>query len=265
MSKNYRMVAEPAYIGVRGKSIGGKKAGWYKPGMGAMVFIAAVAFVLMGILGAFAREADDKAVLPAPVVDETAWNPVVRLSNGCTGFYIGDGVFLSAGHCMGEAKAWSIGTDNAKGAKKTIAVDTMIYSNPADWSGQDTAIIYTNPILTKGMKPVSLDCSGTVWPIQTPIATEGFPEDYGRNYTVGVISAKASPWKAGKGGWYKDLYRTQLPVSYGNSGGPVFNTDTGKVIGVLVGVLPNNRSLSAVQPIDFACRVLGLTPASDDE
>ena len=213
--------------------------------------VAAFLISAVGSAPSFARPADDLA----PKADRGAvFDPVVRLTNGCTGFHIGNGIFLSAGHCMGMKTAWSLETENDNGGKRSFKVDTMIYSNPNDWNAQDTAIIYVEPILTKALPALDLDCSGTVHPIGTEIATEGFPEDYGRNYTVGYISAKPSPHNKV---WQKAVYRAQLPISYGNSGGPVFDLATGKVIGVMVGLLPNNRTLSIVQPIDFACRVLG--------
>ena len=227
--------------------------------LGYGVLIAVGVVFLATSVASLAREADDKAEPPSvEEVDPSAWNPVVRLSLGCTGFYIGEGIFLSAGHCMGKGTSWTIDTDNVNGGKKTIRVDTMIYSAPGDWNGQDTAIIYVDPIVTKDLRPLDLDCSGDLHPIGTEIATEGFPEEYGRNYVVGFISAKPSPWVPGKGGWYKDVYRAQLPVSYGNSGGPILDRSSGKVIGIHVGAEPNNRGLAAFQPIDFACRVMGI-------
>lgn len=226
-----------------------------------LIWITAAVVAGLFTYSALAKEVDDK--VPTGAIEEIGtiheWNPVVQLSNGCTGFYIGNGVFLSAGHCMGSTKAWTLNADNANGGKRSFPVDTTVYSNPDDWNGQDTAIIYVNPVLTKELKPLELDCSGKVWPVGTGIAVEGFPETLGRVYVTGTVSGAPSPWGPGKGGWYKDVYRMQLPLSYGNSGSPVFNLDTGKVIGIAVGVLPNNRALSVFQPIDFACRVMGLS------
>lgn len=222
--------------------------------------IAAVAILALGL--AFSAKAQGaKDDLVQNVVDPSgAYSPIVEVADDtlaqegfCTGFYIGGGKFVSAGHCLAERReGFLFKSTNPNGGKQQYKVDFTLNSFLENFGGQDFSITFVDPDLTKDLTALPLACDYS--PVIGDVVTmEGFPEDLGRISVEGrVAAAKATPWAS----WSKPLFRTQLPASYGNSGSPVMKD--GKVIGILVGSLPNDRVLTAVQPISVVCKVLGI-------
>jgi V8-like Glu-specific endopeptidase len=214
------------------------------------------ALSLLLVTGAIAKGDNDDPVKPDPAGQFSSVVQLVetgKTDGFCTGFYIGKGVFVSAGHCVNDnTKSWGFLASNENGGTRFSKIDFPISSFPGDYSSQDFSVTFVDPEIVDDLVPLPLNCGYTP-EIGDAISVEGFPEDMGRMVTVGQIAAtKATPWKL----WSKPVFRAQVPVSYGNSGSPVMHN--GKVIGILVGVLPNDRVLATVQPISVVCKVLGL-------
>lgn len=209
--------------------------------------------------GDFTIAAPDPATVFSPIgqlIDDayqksasSSSSPVDLTTKGfCTAFYIGGGKFLSAGHCLKDQSAkFNVIVSSPSGAIQTRAVETFLSSPPDGFNANDFAVIYVDPALTVDLKPLPLDCD-YVPKVGDIVDVEGFPEDLGRISVEGRVAAtKEVKWAI----WSKPLIRLQVPISYGNSGSPVMFGD--KVIGIAVGVLPNNRTLSTAQPITAYC------------
>ncbi len=193
----------------------------------------------------------------APIAATEPLNPVVQLVDGdkmfCTGFYIGAGRFVTAGHCASDATSpMHIRMQN--GTFRELDVEIIVVSDP-DKGMPDFAILEgdKNASSLKDRNPVVLDC-GHKSKVGEDIRSEGFPGGLGFITTWGKVSGpteKIGPWK-------KPVTRTNIAVAGGNSGGPIFVDKTGAVLGILVGALSANADLSLVQPIGPVCSLLGL-------
>lgn len=231
--------------------------------------IAALAMTLAACPNAFAKGDNDEGpkVDPAGVyspvgqlidVQPNGSTGAATLADGtlatpegfCTAFFVGDGTFITAGHCLRDKETrFAVQVSNENGATQVRQVDTFMASPPDNFNANDFAVVYVDPELTKDLAPLALDC-GYKPKLGDAVSVEGFPEDLGRISVTGqVAAAKETKWS----GWSKPLIRMAIPISYGNSGSPV--THDGKVVGIAVGVLPNNRTLSAAQPISAYCKI----------
>ena len=200
--------------------------------------------------------APDPAGVFSPVVDYRTGASAPVEGHFCTGFYIGEGRFVSAGHCLSDATSeWRILVENPNGGTHTLKPDFTLTSNMATFNGQDFSVAFVDPKLTDDLTALSLKCDYAP-KVGDAVAMEGFPADLGREVTTGYIAAA----KATKvGGWSQPLFRTQLPSAGGFSGSPVrLGGIDGPVIGILVGSLPDDKVLSLVQPLAPLCKVLNI-------
>lgn len=193
-----------------------------------------------------------------PAFADSAVSPIVQIGEitsydgdfkaVCSGFYIGGGLIVSAGHC---APGPSDISGVTFGASKPARVVTIIESDPAGGNPDYSVQRIVGSVDGALPQAVSLDCGTNLLPIGMPILVKGFPEDLGYMEVAGEIASAPSPW----GPWKIPVYRTALSLSYGDSGSGVFAAD-GNVVGIAVGVLPNNRSLSIMQPIAPVCAAI---------
>ena len=128
----------------------------------------------------------------------------------------------------------------------------------------DVAIIQVDPkSLPATAVAADLDCSGLP-AIGTPIAAFGHP--WGLNFTAtrGIVSGE--PWL-----FPGEYVQTDAILNHGNSGGPLINLNTGKVVGLNARLYnPETDSkkfssaISLSEPIPAVCRIVELLKAGQD-
>jgi S1-C subfamily serine protease len=203
------------------------------------IFAYGAALIVGGFLSASAFAVD-------PVV-----NPVVN-NDGCTAFYIGNEMFLTAGHCAvgGGAKVTLNTADNRK-----IDAEYLAMADPFNgW--QDWAILRAkSPYLTRHMKPFELNCQYNP-KTGDKITVIGYPGGLGLMTVEGKIASDGmSPYEV----WKYPVMRLNISITYGNSGSPIL-TEDGKAVGIAVGIEPKAPTLSIGQPLEFMCKVFNYAP-----
>lgn len=206
--------------------------------------LMAIGLVFITINGAHARTKDDAVVVTA--------DPVLLLTikdvSTCTGFAANAfdrKVIVTAGHCAADA----------------IENKAIITAKDSIGREFDTNLLYLDrvhdiAILAPAEQPpgpvaaAPLACDVPVQ-IGDPVSIVGYPLDYGKVTTFGVISAQPSAWPSPTSGW-PEVYRVNIFAGPGNSGSPTFNKD-GEVIGILVGGNPQWPGMSMVVPVSEIC------------
>lgn len=178
-------------------------------------------------------------------------NPIasaVRLDTdhtGCSGFYVGDGLIVTAGHCIsGTDDLFTIRDAKGQkaGAAKPLVIDHL----------NDIGILRVVGDLLPSVPAAIVDCSPVS--VGTAIFVVGQPGDlpvmiamYGH---VASAPFGAYHWPA--------IIVTEAQSDHGGSGGPVVDAKTGKIVGVLVGAIPAVENLFTVfVPSTTVCRALG--------
>ena len=137
---------------------------------------------------------------------------------------------------------------------KRIHIDSLI----------DMAIIHIDPksIPTTAVA-AELDCTGLP-AVGAPVAAFGHP--WGLNFTAtrGIVSGE--PWL-----FPREYIQTDAILNHGNSGGPLINLSSGKVVGLSArtynpeqGEDKHSSSLSLAEPIPAICRIVELLKAKQD-
>ncbi len=106
--------------------------------------------------------------------------------------------------------------------------------------------------------PVALDC-GDLPEAGTPVAAFGHPWGYRYTGTRGIVS----------GSTVRDQHKwlqTDAPLNEGNSGGPLVDLKTGRVVGINTAKAGGGEAenLNLATPMKYACRVLELLKAGRD-
>lgn len=192
--------------------------------------IAAALGVLILSSGAIAADP-----IPAPV------SPVVQIDGNCTGFHIGGGRIVTAGHCIDKLGGFKVVLSDGREVGATL----VIYSNPR--TGDDMAMIK----ISVEPDALSLAC-GPPPAVGTVIHMTGYPGGYGLATVWGRV--------AGTPREYEGVWRDAIPINIssfgGFSGSPVM-TEDGKVIGILTGSLVENKTLAMAVPVYRLCELIG--------
>lgn len=150
-----------------------------------------------------------------------------------SGSYLGDGVYLTAAHVTaGEGHTFTIKHQNG--------VMLQVLDVRAD-KERDVSLLFAG----KGVdliSPVNLYCDYRS--VGDDIYAKGYPMSLGLVETEGVISSVASPWAN-----WKSVYRTDVALGPGMSGGPVFDS-YGNQVAINIGM--------ALMPLGFSASTMGL-------
>ena len=180
---------------------------------------------------------------------------IVNFEDGCTGFHIGDGLIVTAGHCAIGASTKAFYFRDGQRGGATVALS----SNPLT-GFEDFAVFRASN--AEAINAVHLDCGATIIEGMA-VRMTGYPgvskkegsDGFGRATVWGRVAASeilpSDPW------WRKPVLRVNISSMGGFSGSPVFSERSNKVIGILVGSMNDNHSLAFVQPLAPVCAMLG--------
>ena len=158
----------------------------------------------------------ERAAYIAPVTDASV--VFIRTDGGFgSGFYIGDGLIVTAAHVLDGRKSAYIKTEDGRvGVATPIAIDEE----------RDVAVMRTD---RRNILAAEVDCDAVA--VGTPITSFGMPLGIEFVAAYGKI-AKSTQKGEGLG---REYYVTDMTTVMGQSGGPVFAG--GKVIGVTSAVM----------------------------
>ena len=150
-----------------------------------------------------------------------------------SGSYLGDGVYLTAAHVTaGDGLSFII--------KHQSGAEVKVLDVRAD-AERDVSLLFAG----KGIDlipPVNLFCDYRG--VGYDIYAKGYPMSLGLVETEGAISSVASPWAN-----WKSVYRTDVALGPGMSGGPVFDS-YGNQVAINIGM--------ALMPLGFSASTMGL-------
>ena len=195
-------------------------------------FILAVFFAALGIAACAARVIN--AHLPKSPEP-------MYLNSGekghCSGSYLGKGYVLTANHCLNDgALSWKAG-------------DLVFTLNTVWTSPENDIAVLRNVDITKtfpGLMGARFTCD--VPAIGEDFTAAGYPIDMGLIHKRGYIGGKTKkigPWDNG--------VPVILPLFFGDSGGPAYNS-RGEIFAVMVGVI--DTPVAVVTPLSPVCAVL---------
>jgi len=168
-------------------------------------------------------------VMNAPSVYRKVSQAVVRINNGQrtvgSGFtYSPEGHVLTAHHVIDELDEIYVVFSDGK-IFPALVVGSCAFS--------DVAVLKIDDI--SGIEPPTMADSNNI-EIGDPVATIGSPFDLSESLNTGIISQVnrfADIEYDGQTRWVANLLQFDAAVNFGNSGGPLFNSD-GDVIGLVI-------------------------------
>lgn len=170
---------------------------------------------------------------------------VVQIDGNCTGFHIGGGRIVTAGHCIGKLAGFKVAVEGGATYAGTLAM----YSSHR--FADDLAVIRVPELANVAALQVSCGASP---PAGTDVHMSGYPGVYGLATVWGKVAGLPRGYAA-IGAW-----RDALPVnisSYGGFSGSPMMTEDGKVIGVLVGHVREAHTLAMAVPAYRLCEMVG--------
>lgn len=205
----------------------------------------ATALALAALLGlaVMSSPAAAKGDADFPTVVTTV-SGVAHLNDGCTTWYIGNDLWVTASHCVENITGNNIVLDDGTALKANVQYLASVFSG-----AEDFAVLKTK---TGSVTKLDISCGMPV--IGQDVFMTGFPGDFGKMTHFGKVASlprKVGPWPK--------AYWTDMSALGGYSGSAVQSVFDGKVIGILVGVagLPGvPSSMSITIPTDKLCKVL---------
>ena len=196
----------------------------------------------------------------------------VRVSAASTiGLNQDDGVSINgAGFLIDRQRGWLL--TNAHVATRSPVVLKVAFKDQPEVDAKrihidpliDMAIIQIDPkTIPATAVAAELDCADLP-AVGTPVAAFGHP--WGLNFTAtrGIVSGE--PWL-----FPREYIQTDAILNHGNSGGPLINLSTGKIVGLSAkmynpetGADKHNSTLSLAEPIPAICRIVDLLKAQQD-
>lgn len=192
------------------------------------ITVALILLILGGVeLAAKSKHQPPVFETPNYDVDVAKFNPMVKIyTRGgaflCTGTIISDRLLVTAYHCTAEDLAYSVKSVNRAEQLLDVKVHRVEVANPAsDWR-VDQGLL-TGDFTAFNKMPISLDFMADLQAIMThPLMVCGCP--------LGGELICYNTQAAAKSG-----FGVELPgfVQPGMSGGPVFSTITGEIVGLI--------------------------------
>lgn len=175
-------------------------------------------------------------------------DPIVMAGDGCTGWYIGNNLFVTASHCV-EGPNMVFTFKDGSQVKGKLAILSNLYA------GFDDFAVFKATDSVGYSLSLAMKCD-TVPNIGDSLHMTGYPGGkggIGRTTMWGRAASEVQP----QHGLWPGVYTVQISSLGGFSGSPVMN-EAGKVVGILVGSEPENKTIAFVQPIGKLCGILGL-------
>lgn len=218
----------------------------------ASLAAATLLVVGLGIAGASGEPPTPPHVYTVdPVVQlaqDSAENPA-EFKGYCTGFYIGNRLVVSAGHCVqGDIdKPVTMLFSKTDGTVEKTTGRVVMFGDPT--ATYDFSVIrLTTDVDAKGME---LNCSPNL-SVGTTVSMTGYPLGGVETTVEGKISTK--PFKLPFALWVRSLVGVNIAGVGGFSGSPVSDV-SGRVVGILVGGFPPQPSLSLIEPVNDLCKI----------
>ena len=178
-----------------------------------------------------------------PVVSIASVNQQLPDWRSCAGFSIGQGYIITAAHCIAQGLATHTITflDGKKVRARFVAKD----------DDSDVAVLKSEEV--PGTPSYDLQCGPYDMEILDDVRLEGYPEAFGFAVVVGKI---AGPLEKFDPMWVNELIKINASAFSGFSGGPLINIETGKVVGVIVGIVIGQPNLGMAAPAFRVCDLL---------
>lgn len=219
----------------------------------------ATARMLAASLIALAATACSTAVAQSPVTDATGYESAtvkVLVPGGGhgSGVHLGNGYVLTAGHVSGD-KA-DLGVQDRAG---NLTAAEVLWTN-FDLGGYDVSLIYVPDLTGKldNIGEAKISCAPTE--VGQYVRAEGNPLGgefvtfWGRVAGTGVSGAEGVNGKV-----WRRVVTLDMAGAGGMSGGPVYDEDTGKVVGIVVAGIGIASPYMLMVPGDTICHVMGRT------
>ena len=177
------------------------------------------------------------ALFALPAYSTHGPGSVVRVNDGCTGFYLGDGLVATAGHCISKLGGQKVAFND------TVMTGTIAILANARVGFDDIAIIKINSIPHES---VTLACEG--YPkIGDEVHMTGYPGTYGLATVWGRVASEPDTTDI-----WPNVIKINISAFGGFSGSPVFDADE-NVVGILVAGLKDQSNLAIMVPVRRLC------------
>lgn len=197
-------------------------------------------FAALALLLAVPAVADGPVSISNPVILK---NPIVQSSNGCTAFYVGDGLMVTAAHCV-----FSKFTQQFTFTDGTTTTGTLAFLANVETGHDDIAVfkISDAPILA-----LKIDCSVPV--VGSLVHMTGYPGLYGRSTIWGRVASEGPPRPLGP---WPAVIKVNISAFGGFSGSPLMD-ESGAVRGILVGAIGAQPNLALAVSAVRLCQLMG--------
>lgn len=206
-------------------------------------------FVAAAVACLFAATAIAAPVPPFSPIPQTL-SSTVMVNGGCTGWSIGNDLIVTASHCLKDDGS----RPKVKFSNGKTGLAAVVYLAAIDEGGDDFAVLRLHVDPDGYMPPLSIDCKSKP-AIGTDVYMTGFPGGdrlgIGEFTSTGKIARALAPfWK------WPHAIGVEIPAFGGFSGSAVRRVSDGMVIGILVGGLPEQRTIAFMIPTTKLCHVL---------
>lgn len=197
------------------------------------------------------------ALAAAPVPPFTPITPTisstVMVNSGCTGWYIGGDLVVTASHCLSDDGA----RPKVKFSNGKVGIAAVVYLAAIDEGGDDFAVLRLHVDPNGYMEPMVIDC-GTIPEIGTDVYMTGYPG--GERLGIGQFTSTGKVARANAPFWkWPHAIGIEMPAFGGFSGSAVRRASDNRVVGILVGGLPEQRTIAFMIPTTKLCHVLEIS------
>lgn len=207
----------------------------------------AAAAVLFLAMPAFASPAPPYSPIPQTL------SSTVMVNGGCTGWSIGNDLIVTASHCLASDGS----RPKIKFSNDKVGLAAVVYLAAIDEGGDDFAVLRLHVDPGGYMQPLSIDC-GPMPPIGTDVYMTGYPG--GERLGIGQFTSTGKVARANAPFWkWPHAIGIEMPVFGGFSGSAVRRASDNRVVGILVGGLPEQRTIAFMIPTTKLCHVLEIS------
>lgn len=207
--------------------------------------VLSLAFIAL-LVGGIMTFADNR---PAPSVETSVVKVVLAGGHG-SGVYIGDGFIITAAHVAEGQQAVVIQTKDGRRLPAEV-----LWTN----HDSDVSLLKVTSPDPVNLSSAQISCATTA--VGRAVRLEGSPSDIDFAKAWGRVSAFGKTgFEHIDGGRWKVLVTLDLTAAPGDSGGPIYDDATNKVVGILVSAMVierGNFAYSYMVPSTEICKMLG--------